>query len=79
MRDVESAYEVKNYVRLYLGDTKQSTEFDKQFLEKRSKWRSAQRSQAQTDDLCKPALAVNPNAPAQFQAVKGKSKKPNKG
>ncbi|XP_011336114.2 GIGYF family protein CG11148-like [Ooceraea biroi] len=32
--DVESAYEVKNYVRLYLGDTKQSTEFDKQFLEK---------------------------------------------
>ncbi|EZA53350.1 hypothetical protein DMN91_005018 [Ooceraea biroi] len=79
LRDIESAYEVKDYVRLYLGDTKQSTEFAKQFLEKRSKWRSAQRPQAQADDLCKPAPAVNPNAPAQFQEVKGKSKKPKKG
>ncbi|XP_029169789.1 GRB10-interacting GYF protein 2-like isoform X3 [Nylanderia fulva] len=79
LRDIESAYEVKEYVRDYLGDTKQSTEFAKQFLEKRSKWRSAQRPQAQADDLCKPAPAVNPNAPAEFQEVKGKSKKPKKG
>lgn len=70
LRDIESAYEVKEYVRVYLGDTKQSTEFGKQFLEKRSKWRSAQRPQAQADDLCKPAPAVNPNAPAEFQEVK---------
>jgi len=70
LRDIESAYEVKEYVRVYLGDTKQSTEFAKQFLEKRSKWRSAQRPQAQADDLCKPAPAVNPNAPAEFQEVK---------
>ncbi|XP_020285154.1 PERQ amino acid-rich with GYF domain-containing protein CG11148 isoform X3 [Pseudomyrmex gracilis] len=79
LRDIESAYEVKEYVRVYLGDTKQSQEFAKQFLEKRSKWRSAQRPQAQADDLCKPAPAVNPNAPAEFQEVKGKSKKPKKG
>lgn len=79
LRDIESAYEVKEYVRVYLGDTKQSTEFAKQFLEKRSKWRSAQRPQAQADDLCKPAPAVNPNASAEFQEVKGKSKKPKKG
>ncbi|XP_014474042.1 PREDICTED: PERQ amino acid-rich with GYF domain-containing protein CG11148 isoform X2 [Dinoponera quadriceps] len=79
LRDIESAYEVKEYVRVYLGDTKQSTEFAKQFLEKRSKWRSAQRPQAQADDLCKPAPAVNPNAPTEFQEVKGKSKKPKKG
>lgn len=70
LRDIESAYEVKEYVRVYLGDTKQSQEFAKQFLEKRSKWRSAQRPQAQADDLCKPAPAVNPNAPAEFQEVK---------
>lgn len=70
LRDIESAYEVKEYVRVYLGDTKQSTDFAKQFLEKRSKWRSAQRPQAQADDLCKPAPAVNPNAPAEFQEVK---------
>lgn len=70
MRDIESAYEVKEYVRLYLGDSKQSTEFSKQFLEKRSKWRSAQRPQAEADDLCKPAPAVNPNAPTEFQETK---------
>ncbi|XP_061934620.1 GRB10-interacting GYF protein 2 isoform X1 [Apis cerana] len=79
LRDIESAYEVKEYVRDYLGDNKQSSEFAKQFLEKRSKWRSAQRPQAQADDLCKPAPAVNPNAPTEFQEVKGKSKKPKKG
>ncbi|XP_029052326.1 GRB10-interacting GYF protein 2 isoform X2 [Osmia bicornis bicornis] len=79
LRDIESAYEVKEYVRDYLGDNKQSLEFAKQFLEKRSKWRSAQRPQAEADDLCKPAPAVNPNAPAEFQEVKGKSKKPKKG
>ncbi|KOC67726.1 PERQ amino acid-rich with GYF domain-containing protein [Habropoda laboriosa] len=79
LRDIESAYEVKEYVRDYLGDNKQSSEFAKQFLEKRSKWRSAQRPQAEADDLCKPAPAVNPNAPMEFQEVKGKSKKPKKG
>ncbi|XP_076756248.1 GIGYF family protein Gyf isoform X1 [Xylocopa sonorina] len=79
LRDIESAYEVKEYVRDYLGDNKQSSEFAKQFLEKRSKWRSAQRPQVQADDLCKPAPAVNPNAPPEFQEVKGKSKKPKKG
>ncbi|XP_078044339.1 GIGYF family protein Gyf isoform X5 [Augochlora pura] len=79
LRDIESAYEVKEYVRDYLGDNKQSSEFAKQFLDKRSKWRSAQRPQAQADDLCKPAPAVNPNAPTEFQEVKGKSKKPKKG
>ena len=79
LRDIESAYEVKEYVRDYLGDNKQSSEFAKQFLEKRSKWRSSQRPQAQADDLCKPAPAVNPNAPTEFQEVKGKSKKPKKG
>ncbi|XP_046594566.1 GRB10-interacting GYF protein 2 isoform X2 [Neodiprion lecontei] len=80
LRDIESAYEVKEYVRLYLGDNKQCSEFAKQFLEKRSKWRSAQRPHPQADDLCKPAPAVNPNATAtEFQEVKGKAKKPKKG
>ncbi|KAL0130742.1 hypothetical protein PUN28_002396 [Cardiocondyla obscurior] len=79
LRDLETPYEVKEYVRVYVGDTKQSMEFAKQFLEKRSKLRSAQRPQAQADDLCKPAPAVNPNASTEFQEVKGKSKKPKKG
>ncbi|XP_011306453.1 PERQ amino acid-rich with GYF domain-containing protein 2 [Fopius arisanus] len=79
LKDIESAYEVKEYVRMYLGDSKQTTEFTKQFLEKRSKLRSAQRPRAEADDLCKPAPAVNPNAPMEFQEVKGKAKKPKKG
>ncbi|XP_048505447.1 GRB10-interacting GYF protein 2 isoform X3 [Athalia rosae] len=80
LRDIESAYEVKEYVRLYLGDNKQCSEFAKQFLEKRSKWRSAQRPHPQADDLCKPAPAVNPNATTtEFQEVKGKAKKTKKG
>ncbi|XP_024884042.1 GIGYF family protein CG11148-like [Temnothorax curvispinosus] len=83
LRDLETPYEVREYVRVYVGDTKQSMEFAKQFLEKQSKLRSAQRPQVQADDLCKPAInpapAINPNAPAEFQEVKGKSKKPKKG
>lgn len=55
---------------MYLGDGKHCAEFAKQFLEKRSKWRSAQRPQAQADDLCKPAPAINPNVPADFQTIK---------
>ena len=70
LRDIEAAYEVKEYVRMYLGDGKQCSEFAKQFLEKRSKWRSAQRPQTQADDLCKPAPAVNPNSSTEFQEVK---------
>lgn len=70
LRDIDSPYEVKDYVRMYLGETKQCTEFAKQFLEKRSKWRSSQRPQVQADDLCKPAPAVNPNAGMEFQEVK---------
>lgn len=70
LRDIETPYEVREYIRVYVGDTKQSMEFAKQFLEKRSKLRSAQRPQVQADDLCKPAPAVNPNAPAEFQEVK---------
>lgn len=55
---------------MYLGDGKQCSEFAKQFLEKRSKWRSAQRPQTQADDLCKPAPAINPNTSTEFQEVK---------
>ncbi|XP_033224108.1 GIGYF family protein CG11148-like isoform X2 [Belonocnema kinseyi] len=79
LRDIESPYEVKEYVRLYLGDDRLCMDFAKQFLEKRSKWRSSQRPQAQADDLCKPAPAINPNAATEFQEVKGKAKKPKKG
>jgi PERQ amino acid-rich with GYF domain-containing protein len=69
LRDIESPYEVKDYVRLYLGEGKEVQEFAKQFLERRSKWRSAQRAAPLEDDMCVPAPAVNPLT-TDFQEVK---------
>ena len=69
LRDIESPYEVKDYVRLYLGEGKEVQEFAKQFLERRSKWRSAQKAAPLEDDMCVPAHAVNP-LNMDFQEVK---------
>jgi hypothetical protein len=69
LRDIESPYEVKDYVRLYLGEGKEVQEFARQFLERRSKWRSAQRAAPLEDDMCVPAPAVNPLS-TDFQEVK---------
>lgn len=38
--DVESPYEVHDYVRSYLGEGKDAIEFGKQFLERRSKYKN---------------------------------------
>ncbi|XP_069695255.1 GRB10-interacting GYF protein 2 isoform X2 [Periplaneta americana] len=77
LRDIESPYEVKDYVRLYLGEGKEAQEFARQFLERRSKWKSAQRAVPLEDDMCIPAPAVNP-LNTDFQEVKGKGKKAKK-
>lgn len=56
-----------------LGETKECTEFAKQFLERRSKQRMQQRQQnAHIDDMCSPAPAINPQAnnSSDFQEVK---------
>ena len=39
LKDVESPYEVTDYVRSYLGDSKAAKDFTKQFIEKRSRWK----------------------------------------
>ncbi|KAH8385440.1 hypothetical protein KR009_007705 [Drosophila setifemur] len=63
LQDLEAPYEVKDYVRIYLGDGKESLDFAKQFLERRSKFKSLQRAQnAHNDDMCKPAPAITPSA-----------------
>lgn len=73
LRDIESPYEVKDYVRQYLGEGEGASDFARQFLERRSKWRSERRSKPVADDMCAPAPAVNPT-PQQsshdFQEVK---------
>uniref|UniRef100_A0A182FPR5 GYF domain-containing protein n=1 Tax=Anopheles albimanus TaxID=7167 RepID=A0A182FPR5_ANOAL len=75
LQDIESPYEVKDYIRLYLGETKECSEFSKQYLERRSKYKNQQRQKnAHIDDMCKPAPAINPSA-NDFQEIKGKGKK----
>uniref|UniRef100_A0A182N5I7 GYF domain-containing protein n=1 Tax=Anopheles dirus TaxID=7168 RepID=A0A182N5I7_9DIPT len=75
LQDIESPFEVKDYIRLYLGETKESSEFAKQFLERRSKYKNQQRQKnAHIDDMCKPAPAINPSS-NDFQEIKGKAKK----
>ncbi|XP_017019119.1 GIGYF family protein Gyf isoform X2 [Drosophila kikkawai] len=63
LQDLEAPYEVKDYVRIYLGEGKDSMDFAKQFLERRSKYKSLQRAQnAHNDDMCKPAPAITPSS-----------------
>ncbi|KAH8325448.1 hypothetical protein KR074_003059 [Drosophila pseudoananassae] len=63
LQDLEAPYEVKDYIRMYLGEAKESSEFARQFLERRSKYKSLQRAQnAHNDDMCKPAPAITPSA-----------------
>lgn len=47
LKEVESPYEVHDYIRAYLGDTSEAKEFAKQFLERRAKQKASQRQQQQ--------------------------------
>merc|ERR1712071_439675 len=80
LKDVESPFEVQDYVRSYLGEGKEAKEFAKQFLEQRSRWRQSQRSvqQYEEDNMCIPAKAVNPGQVSDFHEVKSKAKKSKK-
>lgn len=44
LKDVESEFEVKDYIQSYLGDNKEVREFIKQFFDKRLKIQNKQRS-----------------------------------
>lgn len=61
LKDIESPYDINDYVRSYLGNGQDAREFAKNFVERRSKWRNAQKKAVAEDDMCKPAHAVNPN------------------
>uniref|UniRef100_A0A8C3SDN6 GRB10 interacting GYF protein 2 n=1 Tax=Chelydra serpentina TaxID=8475 RepID=A0A8C3SDN6_CHESE len=47
LKEVESPYEVHDYIRAYLGDTPEAKEFAKQFLERRAKQKASQQQQQQ--------------------------------
>ncbi|XP_045510375.1 GRB10-interacting GYF protein 2 isoform X3 [Colias croceus] len=79
LKDIESPYEVKDYVKCYLGESKDSSDFARQFLERRSKLLRVGMV-TPSDDLCSPALAINPRntSTSDYQEVKGKGKKTKK-
>ncbi|XP_050683099.1 GRB10-interacting GYF protein 2 isoform X2 [Leptidea sinapis] len=78
LKDIESPYEVKDYVKCYLGESKDTSDFARQFLEKRSKLLRAS-TVTPSDDLCSPAIAINPRSSSvDFQEGKGKKAKKNK-
>ncbi|XP_026331904.1 GRB10-interacting GYF protein 2-like isoform X3 [Hyposmocoma kahamanoa] len=79
LKDIESPYEVKDYVKCYLGESKDSSDFARQFLERRSKLLRVGMV-TPSDDLCSPAIAVNPRTTSgsDYQEVKGKGKKTKK-
>ncbi|XP_059059944.1 GRB10-interacting GYF protein 2 [Achroia grisella] len=79
LKDIESPYEVKDYVKYYLGETKDANDFARQFLERRSKLLRVGMV-TPSDDLCSPAIAVNPRtiSGSDYQEVKGKGKKSKK-
>uniref|UniRef100_UPI00398E747A GRB10-interacting GYF protein 2 n=1 Tax=Pristiophorus japonicus TaxID=55135 RepID=UPI00398E747A len=47
LKEVDSPYEVHDYVRAYLGDTPETKEFAKQFLDRRAKQKANQQQQQQ--------------------------------
>ncbi|CAH2035372.1 unnamed protein product, partial [Iphiclides podalirius] len=79
LKDIESPYEVKDYVKFYLGESKDAYDFARQFLERRSKLLRVGMV-TPSDDLCSPALAITPRNPSgsDYQEGKGKKNKKNK-
>ncbi|XP_044147965.1 GRB10-interacting GYF protein 2 isoform X2 [Bufo gargarizans] len=59
LREVESAYEVHDYVRAYLGDTPEAKDFSKQFLERRNKQKTVPQKPQQ--DSAWPVFQTSPN------------------
>ena len=71
LQDIESPFEVKDYIKMYLGETKECAEFGKQFLERRSKYKNQLRAaNAHIDDMCQPAPAITPSADIQEVKVR---------
>ncbi|KAG5844848.1 hypothetical protein ANANG_G00167400 [Anguilla anguilla] len=70
LKEVESPYEVHDFIRSYLGDTVEAKEFAKHFLERRAKQRSNQQRQLQ--QLSKEVAGLTASFPLQ-DSVRGSS------
>mgnify|MGYP000061596666 CR=1 FL=1 len=58
LKEVESPYDVHDYIRSCLGDTLEAKEFAKQFLERRAKQKASQQRQQQQVRQPAPAAGV---------------------
>ncbi|XP_041094356.1 GRB10-interacting GYF protein 1-like [Polyodon spathula] len=68
LKEVESPYEVHDFIRSYLGDTLEAKEFAKQFLERRAKQKA--NHQRQQQQLSKEVAGLTMNFPLQ-DAMRG--------
>lgn len=85
LKDVESPYEVQDYVKSYVGEGKEAREFARQFLERRSKFKNQSKPSPIEENMWGPAPAITPSVyrtPASSvngcdvnSATKGKIKK----
>merc|ERR1719225_1949730 len=80
LMDIESPYEVHDYIKSYVGEGKPQKKFATDYLERRSRWKSSLKSGVKyEDDLTTPATALSPGD-GEFQEAgkKGKNKKMTK-
>lgn len=84
LMEVEAETEVREYVRMYLGESRDMDEFASQFISRRHKMSTQQKQRGGANKPAQPqppppssnaAAAANAN---QFQEVKGKKAKPKK-
>jgi len=73
LKDIESPYEVNDYVKNYIGEGKGPKNFAKEYLERRSKYKNSLKcaNQSFEDDLLTPAHAINPNREPEVDGTGG--------
>nr|AAK28827.1 PERQ1 [Mus musculus] len=68
LKEVESPYDVHDYIRSCLGDTLEAKEFAKQFLERRAKQKASQQRQQQQQQQQQEAWLSSTSLQTAFQA-----------
>merc|ERR1711978_728904 len=76
LMDIESPYDVHDYVKSYVGEGKAQKKFATDYLERRSRWKNSLKSGATYEDDLFSTNTINPGD-GEFQEAgkKGKNKK----
>ncbi|CAI9577091.1 unnamed protein product [Staurois parvus] len=62
LKELESPYDVHDYIRSCLGETLEAKEFAKQFLERRAKYKASQRQQQEAAWMAPPMFPATQNS-----------------